>query len=92
MKYLEVNLKIADIGKISNLDIIKKVQEENTIRWKEDVLGKFTHVDYSRNKKLICEKKWFRNCREYGIMTRARSNALQLNLREKDSIKKICPL
>ena len=93
MKYLEeVNFKIADINKISTLDINKKIEEWDTIRWKEDVLGKFTLINYSRNKKQICEEKWFRNGREYEIMMRARSNTLLLNWREKDSIKKICPL
>ena len=58
MKYLEeVNFKIADINKISTLDINKKIEEWDTIRWKEDVLGKFTHINYSINKKQICEEK-----------------------------------
>ena len=80
IKYLEeVKLTVTDINKISNLDINEKAEEWDTMWWKEDVSGKFTLFNYSRNIKQICEEKCFRNGREYGIRMRSRSNTLHSN-------------
>ena len=92
--YMEmVNLNITQIKTLSIIQIKNKINEWDRNQWYQSMEDKSTLELYRNNKKIIQEVKWMRNGYKYGIMMKARADALDLEWRVLNpNVGKICKL
>ena len=91
IKYMEtLNVDIDLIISMDKDELKEKINEFDTAKWRDEMEEKSTLVFYRRKKRLIREEKWFKNGHGFTTMMKARSNTLQLILREREDGNKIC--
>lgn len=89
---LNMNLTLRDIKNVKKESIIMKIKEWDTARWRREAEEKSTLSIYRIHKNNIKEESWIDNTEETTLMTRARTNTLSLNWRNRYQGKsEVCP-
>ena len=95
IQYLqEVELNVKDVCDMSIQMIKNKINEKDSDKWRNDIIGKSSLYLYRELKNNINEEKWFRNSYKHSIMMNARANTLKLGWRsyfhDNNSLCKLC--
>ena len=90
----EVELNVKDVCDMSIQMIKNKINEKDSDKWRNDIIGKSSLYLYRELKNNINEEKWFRNSYKHSIMMNARANTLKLGWRsyfhDNNSLCKLC--
>ncbi|MEL6606438.1 MAG: reverse transcriptase family protein, partial [Cyanobacteria bacterium J06614_10] len=80
---LTLNMSLRQLEELSKDKIKKKINEYDLTIWKEEVGEKTTLMLYKDHKKEINEINWYDNTEESRLISRGRSNTLELNWRKR---------
>ena len=87
-----MKLTLREIKDVKKESIIMKIKEWDTARWRREAEEKSTLSIYRIHKTNIKEESWIDNTEETTLMTRARTNTLSLNWRNRYQGKsEACP-
>ena len=75
----DVKLTLREIKQVKKENIITRIKEWDTSRWRRELEQKSTLSTYRKFKRNIEEESWIDNTEESNLMIRARTNTLSLN-------------